>query len=440
MEVTNFIMTFLNWLMEFDRRALILSASAIAAGLAMIAGIGPGVGQGYAAGKGAEAVSINPISSKQSTMVMLLGAAVAETSGILALVVALILLFGNPLVKAEGSTIIIMASAIGAGLSMIAGIGPGIGQGYAAGKGTKAVSDNPELQPTIIRTMFLGQAVAQTTGIYALIVSLVLLFANPLLGINVLGGVVTGKAFILSASAIGAGLAVIAGIGPGIGQGYAAGKGAEGVGERLSSQSDIIRTMLLGAAISETSGILALVVSLILLYGNPLIGMSGHYLILSASAIGAGLAMIAGIGPGIGQGFAAGKGAEAVSINPKGIRQSTVVMLLGAAIAETSTILSLVVALILMYANPIVSIDGAVIVLSASALGAGFAMIAGIGPGIGQGYAAGKGTEAVGKRPKFQAAILRAMFLGQAVAQTTGIYALIIALVLMFSNPLLKLM
>ncbi len=181
MESTNFIMRFLNWLMTFDRKALILAASAIGAGLAMIAGIGPGVGQGYAAGKGAEAVGINPKSSKQTTMVMLLGAAVAETSGILALVVALIMLFGNPLVTTEGATIVIAASAIGAGFSMIAGIGPGIGQGYAAGKGTEAVGRRPRHQSSIVRAMFLGQAVAQTTGIYALIISLVLMFANPLL-------------------------------------------------------------------------------------------------------------------------------------------------------------------------------------------------------------------------------------------------------------------
>ncbi len=137
MESTNFIMMFLDWLMSFDRKAVILAASAIGAGLAMIAGIGPGIGQGFAAGKGAEAVARNPKESKQSTMVMLLGAAVAETSGILALVVSLILLFGNPLVNLEGAVLIISASAIGAGFSMIAGIGPGIGQGYAAGKAQK---------------------------------------------------------------------------------------------------------------------------------------------------------------------------------------------------------------------------------------------------------------------------------------------------------------
>src|SRR6056297_1609233 len=164
-------------------KALVLGFSAIAAGLAMIAGIGPGVGQGFAAGKGAEAVAKNPKSSKSTTMIMLLGAAVAETSGILSLVVALILLYGNPLVTAEGSKIIIMASALGAGFSMIAGVGPGIGQGYAAGKATEAVGKRSRNQPIILRAMFLGQAVAQTTGIYALIIALVLMFANPLLGL-----------------------------------------------------------------------------------------------------------------------------------------------------------------------------------------------------------------------------------------------------------------
>jgi len=356
MESTNVLMVFLEWLMSFDRKALILSASAIAAGLSMIAGIGPGVGQGYAAGKGAEAVSKNPDNSKQTTMIMLLGAAVAETSGILALVVALILLFGNPLVDAAGSALIISASAIGAGLSMIAGIGPGIGQGYAAGKGTQGVGDNPELQPAIVRTMFLGQAVAQTTGIYALIVSLVLMFANPLLNHDATTGEVTNLALILAASAIGAGLAMIAGIGPGVGQGYAAGKGAESVAINPQGYKQSTMIMLLGAAVAETSGILALVVSLILLYGNPLVGLEGSAVVIMASAIGAGLAMIAGVGPGIGQGYAAGKGTEAVGKRPKLQAMIVRTMFLGQAVAQTTGIYALIIALVLMFANPLLDL------------------------------------------------------------------------------------
>ena len=73
-------------------------------------------------------------------------------------------------------------SAIGAGLALIAGIGPGVGQGYAAGQGAAAVGRNPGAKSDITSTMLLGQAVAETTGLYSLVIALILLFANPLLG------------------------------------------------------------------------------------------------------------------------------------------------------------------------------------------------------------------------------------------------------------------
>lgn len=181
---------FFAWLASLDHKAIVLGASAIAAGLAMIAGIGPGVGQGFAAGKAAEAVGRNPKGGKSATLVMLLGAAVAETSGIFSLVIAMILLFGNPLVgRISGSTpfdtvIILAACALGAGFSMIAGIGPGIGQGFAAGKGAETVGKRPKLQGSVVRTMLLGQAVAQTTGIYALVVAFLLLFFKGIFGLS----------------------------------------------------------------------------------------------------------------------------------------------------------------------------------------------------------------------------------------------------------------
>ena len=73
-------------------------------------------------------------------------------------------------------------SAIGAGLALIAGIGPGVGQGYAAGKGAEAVGRQPEAKGDIISTMLLGQAVAESTGIYGLVIGIILLFVRPLMG------------------------------------------------------------------------------------------------------------------------------------------------------------------------------------------------------------------------------------------------------------------
>ena len=72
----------------------------------------------------------------------------------------------------NGQDLIRACSAIGAGLAVIAGIGPGVGQGIAAGHGAAAVGRNPGARGQIMSTMLLGQAVAETTGLYGLVVAL----------------------------------------------------------------------------------------------------------------------------------------------------------------------------------------------------------------------------------------------------------------------------
>ncbi len=81
----------------------------------------------------------------------------------------------------SGNDLILACSAIGAGLAVIAGIGPGIGQGIAAGYAASAVGRNPGAKSDITSTMLLGQAVAETTGLYGLLVAILLLFVKPLL-------------------------------------------------------------------------------------------------------------------------------------------------------------------------------------------------------------------------------------------------------------------
>ena len=80
-------------------------------------------------------------------------------------------------------TIVLAASAVGAGCAMIAGLGPGIGEGYAAGKAVEAVARQPEAKGDIISTMILGQAISESTGIYSLVVAMILLYANPFMKI-----------------------------------------------------------------------------------------------------------------------------------------------------------------------------------------------------------------------------------------------------------------
>ena len=75
------------------------------------------------------------------------------------------------------------------------------------------------------------------------------------------------------------------------------------------------------------------------------------------------------------------------------------------------------------------------IIMGCCALGAGIAMIAGIGPGIGEGNAVAKACEAVGRQPEARSSVTSTMITGCAIAESTGIYALIIALLLMFLAP-----
>ncbi len=70
-------------------------------------------------------------------------------------------------------------SAIGAGLAMIAGIGPGIGEGNAVAKALEAIGRQPECKSEVTSTMLLGCAIAETTGIYGLIVAMILMFVQP---------------------------------------------------------------------------------------------------------------------------------------------------------------------------------------------------------------------------------------------------------------------
>ncbi|MFO7955942.1 MAG: ATP synthase F0 subunit C [Candidatus Brocadiia bacterium] len=73
--------------------------------------------------------------------------------------------------------IIRAAALLGAGLAMGFGaIGPGVGEGYAAGKACEGVAKRPEEAPLLTRTMLIGQAVSESTGIYSLVIALLLIF------------------------------------------------------------------------------------------------------------------------------------------------------------------------------------------------------------------------------------------------------------------------
>ena len=76
---------------------------------------------------------------------------------------------------------------IGAGLALIAGIGPGIGEGNAVAKALEAIGRQPECTGDVTSTMIMGCAIAETTGIYGFVTGMLLIFVAPGMFLNRLG-------------------------------------------------------------------------------------------------------------------------------------------------------------------------------------------------------------------------------------------------------------
>lgn len=80
---------------------------------------------------------------------------------------------------------------------------------------------------------------------------------------------ITNEGFIAGMSVLAAGIAMIAAALSGLGQGLATGKAVEAVGRQPEAKSDIQGTMIIGLAMTETSGIYGLVVAIIILFVQP---------------------------------------------------------------------------------------------------------------------------------------------------------------------------
>ena len=73
-----------------------------------------------------------------------------------------------------------LGKLLGAGLAMgIGAIGPGVGEGQVGAHAMDSIARQPEMSGTITTRMLLAMAVTESTGLYSLVVSLVLLFVLP---------------------------------------------------------------------------------------------------------------------------------------------------------------------------------------------------------------------------------------------------------------------
>jgi F-type H+-transporting ATPase subunit c len=78
---------------------------------------------------------------------------------------------------------VLAVAHIAAAIALLNGILTTIGQGNVAAKAIESIARQPEARGPITTNMFIGLAMAETSGIYGLLISIILLFANPLAGI-----------------------------------------------------------------------------------------------------------------------------------------------------------------------------------------------------------------------------------------------------------------
>jgi F-type H+-transporting ATPase subunit c len=80
----------------------------------------------------------------------------------------------------DNVSLIAVASIVTAGITMAIGsIAPALGEGRALAQALQAIAQQPDEANTITRTLFVGLAMVESTGIYCLVIAMILLFANP---------------------------------------------------------------------------------------------------------------------------------------------------------------------------------------------------------------------------------------------------------------------
>jgi len=84
----------------------------------------------------------------------------------------------------SATALVIAISIFTAGITIaIGGYGPARGEGEALKQALDSMARQPDEADKITRTLFVGMAMVESTAIYALVIALIILFANPLLGL-----------------------------------------------------------------------------------------------------------------------------------------------------------------------------------------------------------------------------------------------------------------
>lgn len=308
---------------------------ALAAGIAIIlGGIGSGIGQGIAGLGTLQAMSRQQTGISNIIRTMILGLALIESGMILALVIALMLLFG----KTTTITTAIGMSELGMGLAIgISAAAVSIASSFAVKEACLSIARQPFFTQKIITLMIISQSIIGAPVIFSFIIAM-LIRTQTTPDISIIQGI----------KLLAAGLTIgIGSIGPSAGQAILSGASCKAAGLNKDSFGKLLTFSLLSQAVIQTTLIFSLVVSITIIF-KPIKAIS-NIVIAAASFFPPCFAIgIGSLGTAIALGFAASKSCKPIVLDPDNYPLYLRTSLLAQAFIESAAIYALIIALVLM--------------------------------------------------------------------------------------------
>jgi F0F1-type ATP synthase membrane subunit c/vacuolar-type H+-ATPase subunit K len=206
-----------------------------------------------------------------------------------------------------------MAAYLGAGLAVgLGAIGSGWGIGNAVVGAAGGIARQPSQQFPLFRSMLINQAFGSNASIFALIIGILLWRIGGSQQLEAPDSLAQAAAYL------GAGLAVgIGALGSGVGSGLIAQESLEAIARCPSAQNRISLYMFIGQAWCQTPCVFAFVISILLLFVIGDFNQLDYYanIVSSGKLLGMGICMGAGaIGPAIGIAFVGAKVSESTAV------------------------------------------------------------------------------------------------------------------------------
>ena len=296
-------------------------------------------------------------------------------------------------------------------------IGVGIGEGLTGKAALEAINIQPQARNEITKTAILGMALIETAAIISFVVAMLLLFE-------------TAPPNPQYANLAKLGIAIAIGF-PGFLLGLVSASPARQACFAIARQpffaQKILRFMLVTQSIIQTPIIFGFIIAMFIKDQAAYAQTLNDSLRLIASGLAIGLGSV---GPAIALAHFAKTACKSLGVNRKAYGKIFSFTLLSQAIIETPIIFAFIISLLLIILKPttVNPIKGLAFLASALCIGLGT-----IGPGISSGRVAAAACKEIAHTPEADSQLRRISILGQGIIDTCAIYALLIALLLLFA-------